>query len=782
MKAVYREKVMVNLVGTTINDVLVGSRSDDSIEGLSGADILIGGEGYDSLYGGSGLDVIHGGENNDYVEGGDGRDVISGGSAGDLLYGDSNGGSGLTSADVTTSNTTTIPASQQEFSVSLTAPDASSATSYSISGFVSTSAVTSNDVNVALVVDVSGSTGSTYTGTAVGDLNGDGYANTILDGEIAGSIALINSIIDAGFGNAMVNLITFESYIQKNVTMQANADVNNNGILDLEEELRSLNDLGGTNFEPPLQEAITFFNSRPAGQNNYVFFLSDGVPSSTTNYADEVTTLIDPAGINATIQAFPIGAGASEQSLDLLDDGVDNDSAPRITDPGALSAAITGGGITAADVLEVQVYVNGQLEQTIPSANLVATPFGLKYEVDLTGLSSSNPEDIQVVAVATDGANTTVSTSQIVENLSNDGNDTMFGDSGSDTMFGEGGNDILHGGIGNDGMDGGLGNDSLFGGEGNDELHGGLDADVIYGNAGSDIAYGDGGSDYINGGWGNDTLLGNAGNDTVVGGNGRDRGVLGAGDDVFIDNAEVGVNGNDTVVAGSGNDTIQGGGGDDLFFGEEGDDNVSGGGGDDTLSGGSGADTLNAGDGNDVVDGGEGTDLVYLGIGNDLFEDNTESGAAGSDTVYAGLGNDTIEGGHGNDVFYGVGGNDLIYGRAENDALFGGSGADTLDGGFAADTLNGGGGNDELTGGAGRDTFVFFSGSGNDHVTDYELAYDRLQLNGNMWTGDLTAAEVVAAYGVDNGATVSLDFGTGDVVTFDNISTLTGLELDITII
>ncbi|MDQ2095992.1 hypothetical protein, partial [Rhodalgimonas zhirmunskyi] len=166
--------------------------------------------------------------------------------------------------------------------------------------------------------------------------------------------------------------------LQQSITMQANADTNNNGILDLEEALRNLDDLGGTNFEPPLQEAITFFNSRPAGGSNYVFFLSDGVPSSTTNYADEVTTLIDPAGINAEIQAFPIGTGASEQSLDLLDDGIDNNSATPVADPGALSAAITGGGITAADVAEVRVFVNGVLKQTIPSSALTATPFGLR--------------------------------------------------------------------------------------------------------------------------------------------------------------------------------------------------------------------------------------------------------------------------------------------------------------------------------------------------------------------------------------------------------------------
>lgn len=228
---------MANITGNAGNNILAGTHLDDLILGLDGSDILWGNAGFDEMYGGAGNDILEGGENADYLWGGDDNDIVFGGTGSDIIYGDSQGQSSGSTQDVTTSNTVSIPSSGQDFSVSLIAPDASSASSYSISGFVSTTAVTSSDVNIALVVDVSGSTWNTYSGTPVGDLNNDGRSDTILDGEIAGSIALINSVIDAGFGNAMINLITFDSSVKQSIAMRADADTNSNGILDLEEAL-----------------------------------------------------------------------------------------------------------------------------------------------------------------------------------------------------------------------------------------------------------------------------------------------------------------------------------------------------------------------------------------------------------------------------------------------------------------------------------------------------------------------------------------------------------------
>lgn len=725
---------MASIIGTVVRDILDGTSLSDVIRGRAGDDIIEGNAGFDEIYGEDGDDILHGGENSDTIEGGAGDDIISGGTGSDVIYGDARGAGSASTKDVTTSQTTTIPSTSQSFSVSLTAPDASSASSYTISGFVSTEAVTSSDVNIALVVDISGSTGWSYTGTPVGDQNGDGYSDTVLDAEIAGSLALIQSIIDAGFGNAMVNLITYESNVASSITMRANADTNNNGILDLEEELRALRDTGGTNFEPPLQEAITFFNGRPSGGSNYVFFLSDG-DASTSSIPDEVSTLTDPNGINATIRAFPIGSGANEQSLDLLDDGIDNDSAPRVTDPGNLSAAITGGGITPADVSELQIYVNGKLEQTIPSSALVATPFGLKYEVDLTGLSTTDPENIRVVAVASDSARTTVSTAQTVESLAVAGDDVIFGGTGSDQIFGEGGNDVIYGGEASDLVKGDNGFDTLFGGEGNDTLDGGNQGDLIFG------------------GVGYDTIYAGAGNDTAFGGDGRDKIYLGAGDDRFNDNAQGGVHGQDTVFGGGGNDYFNGGAGNDVFYGEAGNDSMLGRLGNDRLFGGDGYDTIYGGDGNDTVNGGNGRDLVYLEDGNDVFQDNGQGGVNGQDTVFGGLGDDTFQGGAGNDDFRGGGGEDVLIGRL---------------------------GNDRLTGNAGGDDFVFTPGFGADTITDFS-GNDQLHLDDALWAGTLSTAQVVSSFATDIGSDVLFDFGGGNTILLLGVGSLSGLDTDIVI-
>ena len=51
------------------------------------------------------------------------------------------------------------------------------------------------------VMDVSGSTVSPFQGSPVGDTNGDGVTNTILDAEIAAFTTLNQSLIDLGYAN-----------------------------------------------------------------------------------------------------------------------------------------------------------------------------------------------------------------------------------------------------------------------------------------------------------------------------------------------------------------------------------------------------------------------------------------------------------------------------------------------------------------------------------------------------------------------------------------------------
>jgi hypothetical protein len=162
-------------------------------------------------------------------------------------------------------------------------------------------------------------------------------------------------------------------------------------------------------------------------------------------------------------------------------------------------------------------------------------------------------------------------------------------------------------------------------------------------------------------------------------------------------------------------------GGFDGRFVWEGDDNDLGLGSrrDDLLSMGGGADLAFGGGGDDVLDGGSGDDRLLAG--------------GGDDTIWSGSGDDSAVGGWGDD---------LIYGNDGDDRLLGAFGADTLDGGAGDDRLAGGVGDDMLTGGAGADLFVFTLFNGDDTITDFDIAEDRLVLAGPQRLVDASLADL----------------------------------------
>jgi serralysin len=83
----------------------------------------------------------------------------------------------------------------------------------------------------------------------------------------------------------------------------------------------------------------------------------------------------------------------------------------------------------------------------------------------------------------------------------------------------------------------------------------------------------------------------------------------------------------------------------------------------------------------------------------------------------------------GNDVFNGGGGDDKLSAYDGNDKMLGKGGFDSLNGGDGNDTLDGGKGNDYLTGRAGADRFIFKTGYGIDHITDFGNGADRIDLS-----------------------------------------------------
>ncbi|SFL79639.1 Hemolysin-type calcium-binding repeat-containing protein [Bradyrhizobium sp. NFR13] len=75
------------LVGDGAANTLFGGSGKDVLEGRDGNDVLDGGEGNDALTGGAGNDRLHGGAGNDQLWGNAGDDILAGGAGTDVLAG-----------------------------------------------------------------------------------------------------------------------------------------------------------------------------------------------------------------------------------------------------------------------------------------------------------------------------------------------------------------------------------------------------------------------------------------------------------------------------------------------------------------------------------------------------------------------------------------------------------------------------------------------------------------------------------------------------------------------
>ena len=291
----------------------------------------------------------------------------------------------------TASGTATIPSPQQTISINLTAPVQASSNAVSISGIVTREQVTTNEYNIAYVIDVSGSMGGAFSGTeTVSDQNNNGDANELIDGAIASFKALNDNLIDvSNLGGAALNIIKFSGSAVSiySATVGQRIDVNT--------ALEGLNLEGSTNFEAALQTSLAFFGSKSSTANNFLFFLSDGENNGGT-FTDEVSTLRNQ---NVTIRALGLGSGASLTDLRSMDS-----NATRVLKPSELTAGLLASAIN--NIEKVEIYVNQVLIKTILAKDLKATAVGLEYEVDLTTLVIGKDDKIEARVVADDTAAT----------------------------------------------------------------------------------------------------------------------------------------------------------------------------------------------------------------------------------------------------------------------------------------------------------------------------------------------------------------------------------------
>jgi VCBS repeat-containing protein len=319
----------------------------------------------------------------------------------------------------------------------------------------------------------------------------------------------------------------------------------------------------------------------------------------------------------------------------------------------------------------------------------------------------------------------------------------------------EEGDDTLFGNAGNDTLDAGVGNDILFGAKGDDLLSGGLGDDLLNGEGGNDtyiFERGDGydvlndlaQEGYITYGyisdpntnqsyWGQKTAYRtvNGGIDT-----------LSFGTDILIDDIAVRIDGADLLIGiletdkafDALNDVIR------IKNFANGDQKIE---------------NVRFGDGttvgiNDLLGYifTEGDDTVTLNDNSNY----TVNAKAGNDTVVFGNGADNVSGAGGDDTLSTLGGNDI---------------------------LNGGTGNDTLYGGTGNDTYLYTLGDGNDQIYDAG-GLDTLLLNGvSLSEIDVRLENNDLIVTLPDQETITMQSWFLDANRIESIRTATGETLDI---
>ncbi|PYF09241.1 hemolysin type calcium-binding protein [Rhodobacter viridis] len=767
-------------VETTLSSYTLGRNVEAVTFTGDGAFRGTGNGGDNLIRGGGGADSLSGLAGDDTLSGGNGNDTLVAGEGDDLLVGDAGG----TEAFLTAS---TPAPSNPDRRITLTSglPEAAPGGTTTLTGTIN-NAAGGNVINLAFVLDVSDSMGWAFTGTDVGDQNGDGVANARLDAAIAAFAQLVETIAALGLSDRVnIALIPFDNTSAIAATGSPVSDANGNGVADIIDAARALDHDGSTYYDAGLQSAITFFNAAPDGSNQ-VFFLSDGEPNGN-DYSTMLERLGDPAGINAQIRALGFeAAGSYYDVLDLLDDGVLNSSAIDVTDPASLNAGLLGSQVSTEDIAGLEVWLNGTLVATLTPDQFTQTPFGWQYSVTLPGLDTTGTNVVETRLVLNDADGTTVTNTQTI---------TVGGLASDDSLSGGGGNDTLDGGAGIDTLSGGSGDDIYRVDTSGDRIieatGGGTDTvettvsftldRTMTANVENLVLLG---SDNING-TGNalaNRITGNSGNNVIEGMGGADTLIGGFGSDFVSFRNETAV----TVSLNSGAATLPGGGDvlrlvdfenvigsayADSIFGDTQDNVLIGLGGDDTLNGYGGFDTVDYsaatsgltatlsswGDTVRSANGAEGIDYlssIEAVIGSRFADTLTESsyyitdnrldGGEGNDLLTAAYGDDTLIGGAGNDTLAGGGDYgsthyvDLVDYSAATAAISGAlagtmtgtaTGRDVLSGfehivatGFA-DSITGSDVAEWIEGGAQRDTL---SGAGGNDTLDGGAGIDVL--------------------------------------------------------
>jgi len=280
---------------------------------------------------------------------------------------------------------------------------------------------TNFNLNVVFVIDVSGS--MEQDAGAGGDINGDGLPNSYLDAAVVGLEALLDSMpttanIDIGvvaFASNAVAADVMPLAGDQGWTSPVNADGNGNLLADVKDVLRSVRIRGTTfsTFSPKVQAGVftnytaalaaadALFDLQAPGEENFVYFISDGMPNIGNPFLPTLTSLVNDHG--AIIHAYGIGvegaaACAPAQPLDALGN-VSGGSCTAVVNPANLATVLPQ--VTATEVDELVIKVNGN--PVVSSGVNNPTQICITNANVLPFLDEFGPNTIEVCGITADG-------------------------------------------------------------------------------------------------------------------------------------------------------------------------------------------------------------------------------------------------------------------------------------------------------------------------------------------------------------------------------------------
>lgn len=411
---IYVDSSIEGLIGSEYDDLLSGDFQDNKIAGNSGIDHIYGRGGDDHLYGNSGDDHLFGGDDDDHLYGGQGMDTLFGGDGIDtavysldrseyFVFKQSNGTfivqakNGLPpenspvlgidptegidflseierikfndwegdiseliqKAPLTDKSIDILSGDGSNFGVmSLQAPTYSTETDVDFRISLASSKQ-ATQYKIALIIDISGSMG---------------WDGALVEAKAA-YVNLINHLKGQGIADVTeFAVIPFDAsaWLYEGLTAdQAITHIN------------SLYPQGGTEFGPAIARGLEFFGSPNPDIVNIAYFLSDGEGYGASEALQAV----------ADVRAFGVGGGVSISSLNLID----SNDAVILESASDLAASFVESEIKTADVDRIEVYLNGALVQTIPSAELVdqGGTAGLSFTGSVKGLDPQNSNTLE---------------------------------------------------------------------------------------------------------------------------------------------------------------------------------------------------------------------------------------------------------------------------------------------------------------------------------------------------------------------------------------------------